>query len=96
MPLSLQFGFEPFERFLAGARAIDRHFRSAPLPANLPVLLGLFGVWLVKTFTEWQAVVTPGSVILSLSISCMTGVVFGLYPARRAAAMDPIEALRHE
>ena len=60
------------------------------------VALGGAGVWLVKTFTEWKAVVTPGSVILSLSISCLTGVLFGLYPARRAAAMDPIEALRHE
>ncbi|GJM21747.1 MAG: ABC transporter substrate-binding protein [Planctomycetota bacterium] len=62
----------------------------------LGVALGLGGVWLVKTFTEWNAIVTPFSVALSMGISCLTGVVFGLYPARRAAAMDPIEALRHE
>jgi len=62
----------------------------------LGVALGLGGVTLVVAFTDWKAVVTPESVLLSLSISCLTGVVFGLYPARRAAAMDPIEALRHE
>ncbi len=62
----------------------------------LGIGLGGAAVWLVKTLTEWNAVVTPGSVILSMGISCLTGVVFGLYPARRAAAMDPIEALRHE
>jgi putative ABC transport system permease protein len=62
----------------------------------LGVCLGLFGVYLVRSFTEWDAIVTPFSVMLSLGISCLTGVVFGLYPARRAAAMDPIEALRHE
>jgi glucose-6-phosphate isomerase len=32
-------------RFLAGAHSIDAHFTSAPLQANLPVLLGLLGVW---------------------------------------------------
>jgi putative ABC transport system permease protein len=62
----------------------------------LGVGLGMAGVQVVRAFTEWNAVVTPWSVALSMSISCLTGVVFGLYPARRAAAMDPIEALRHE
>ena len=62
----------------------------------LGVALGLAGVQLVRSFTEWHAVVTPFSVALSMGISCLTGIAFGLYPARRAAAMDPIEALRHE
>lgn len=57
---------------------------------------GFGGVWLIERFAGWPAVVTPESVALSMGISCLTGVVFGLYPARRAAAMDPIEALRHE
>jgi glucose-6-phosphate isomerase len=45
VPLALQYGFAPVERFLAGAHAIDEHFRTAPPEENLPVLMGLLGVW---------------------------------------------------
>lgn len=45
LPLSLQYGFDTFERFLAGARSIDDHFASAPLERNIPVLMGLIGIW---------------------------------------------------
>lgn len=62
----------------------------------LGIAFGVLGVWILETLTQWDAVITPESVALSMGISCLTGVVFGLYPARRAAAMDPIEALRHE
>lgn len=40
--------------------------------------------------------VAPWSIIAAFGISVGVGVLFGLYPARRAAMMDPIEALRHE
>ncbi|MCS6969638.1 MAG: glucose-6-phosphate isomerase [Planctomycetota bacterium] len=45
LPLSLHFGFKAVQEFLQGAHAMDRHFLTAPLERNLPVLLGLFGVW---------------------------------------------------
>ena len=43
--LMLAVGPEPFAEFLAGARAMDAHFRTAPLADNLPVLLALVGIW---------------------------------------------------
>jgi putative ABC transport system permease protein len=57
---------------------------------------GVAGVLALERFTEWAPVVTPAAVALSLAISCTTGIVFGLYPARRAALMNPIQALRHD
>jgi ABC-type antimicrobial peptide transport system permease subunit len=60
------------------------------------VALGLVGVTVLEQFTEWQPVITAWAVALSLGISCTTGIVFGLYPARRAAQMNPIQALRLE
>ncbi|MBN2447361.1 MAG: ABC transporter permease [Phycisphaerae bacterium] len=61
----------------------------------LGMLLGVAGVMVLKHATQWQAVITPWALSLSLGVSCLTGVVFGIYPARRAAAMNPIEALRY-
>ena len=43
LPISLKFGFPVFEKFLAGARSMDRHFLKAPFEKNLPVLMGLLG-----------------------------------------------------
>jgi len=45
LPLALAIGSTAFRGFLAGGHAMDEHFRTAPLEANLPVLLGLLGVW---------------------------------------------------
>ena len=51
---------------------------------------------LPPTIMQLQPRIAPWSIIASLAISIGVGVLFGLYPARRAALMDPIEALRHE
>ncbi len=58
--------------------------------------LGVSIPWVITTLTGMPTVVSPLSVILALSISMTIGIVFGLYPAARAARLDPIEALRHE
>ena len=60
------------------------------------IAIGLFLPWLVTYFAGMPTVVTAYSVVLAVGISMSVGIVFGLYPAIRAANMDPIEALRHE
>ena len=45
LPIAVGIGFERFEQLLAGGRAMDTHFRTAPLDANMPVILALIGVW---------------------------------------------------
>jgi glucose-6-phosphate isomerase len=47
LPIAIAIGFDRFAELLAGAHAMDQHFRSAPLEQNLPVILALLGVWYI-------------------------------------------------
>jgi len=64
----------------------------------LGVIVGVTSPWVIAQVSETpiHAIVTPFAPILAFSISVGIGVIFGLYPAWRAASMDPVEALRHE
>jgi len=62
----------------------------------LGIIVGVTIPFLVTYFSDMKTVVTVWSLILAFGISAAIGVIFGLYPANRAANMDPIEALRHE
>lgn len=58
--------------------------------------IGLLIPWIITIVADMPTVVTPWSVMLSVVISVGIGIIFGMYPAMRAANLDPIEALRHE
>ena len=66
------------------------------LGGALGALLGVVVTGLVGSATGWTTAVTPDSVLLAMGFAVAVGVFFGWYPARRAAALDPIEALRFQ
>lgn len=62
----------------------------------LGVLLGYFSAEVVGIFVNIEPIISPGIVIISLLISTAIGLIFGVYPARKASLMNPIDALRNE
>jgi len=90
-------------RMAVGARRRDILFQFLIEAVVITVTGGLIGIGLglvmsrvVAYLGDWRAVVTPGSVLLGFFFSVVVGMVFGIYPARKASLMDPIEALRYE
>ena len=60
------------------------------------LVLGFTGAKVLAYFTGWETVISPLVMIGSVAFSGAVGVFFGFYPARKAAALNPIEALRYE
>ena len=60
------------------------------------IAFGLAGSELISYFAEWRTLVNVESIALAFGFSALVGVFFGFYPARKAARLDPIDALRYE
>ncbi len=60
------------------------------------VVLGLSATFIIENVLHWPTSVTSSSIIISFAVCAITGIFFGFYPARKAAALDPITAMRYE
>jgi putative ABC transport system permease protein len=60
------------------------------------IVLGIVATKTASFFTEWPTLVSLSSIIIAFSFAAIIGIFFGLYPAKKASKLDPIEALRYE
>jgi ABC-type antimicrobial peptide transport system permease subunit len=86
-----------------GAKRSDITLQFLMEAVGLTFASGVIGVllgWLISMgmarFADLESVITLRWVLLAFGLSALIGIVFGYYPARRAASLNPIEALRYE
>jgi putative ABC transport system permease protein len=60
------------------------------------IVVGIVLSRVISFYADWQTVISPAAVFLAFGVSSLVGLVFGVYPARQAAQLDPIKALHHE
>ena len=60
------------------------------------IIVGVVGSKAISAVKHWPSLISPSSIIVAFLFSAAVGIFFGFYPARKAAQLDPIEALRYE
>lgn len=90
-------------RMAVGARGLDIMTQFLTEAILISVLGGLIGValgigssFIIQDFLHWPIIITSYSIVLSFAVCTFTGVFFGWYPAKKAANLDPIDAIRYE
>ena len=66
------------------------------LGGTIGIVVGIFGSIFIPRLLRWPTLISPSSILIAVVFSAAVGIFFGYYPARRAARLDPIEALRYE
>lgn len=90
-------------RMAVGARGIDIMTQFLIEAVLISIVGGIIGVaigvgssYIIKSMLNWPIVIASSSIVLSFAVCTFTGVFFGWYPAKKAANLDPIDAIRYE
>ena len=90
-------------RMSVGARGVDilNQFLIEAIMLSVSggiigVILGIGASYAIKSIAHWPISIEPWTIVMSFAVCTFTGVFFGWYPAKKAAQLDPIEALRYE
>jgi len=90
-------------RMAVGARGLDIMTQFLIEAIMISIVGGIIGValgigssFIVRNVLQWPIVITTTSIVLSFAVCTFTGVFFGWYPAKKAANLDPIDAIRYE
>ena len=90
-------------RMSVGARGVDilSQFLIGAILISITggvigVIIGCGASFMIKSIAHWPVFIQPWSVLLSFAVCTITGVFFGWYPAKKAADLDPIDAIRYE
>jgi putative ABC transport system permease protein len=90
-------------RRAVGARARDIRLQFLIEAVVLSIMGGIIGIgigvggaYALEHYLQWPILISTDSIVISFAVSSAVGILFGYFPAHKAASLNPIEALRHE